>query len=64
MTIIARNGRNPPADGSLADANRLRQANACGLVAHVRAVGEVVGAEFAGEKLNRNAASFDARPEV
>ena len=36
---------------ALADADRLRQADAGRLVAHVRAVGEVVGAEFAHEEL-------------
>ena len=36
---------------ALADADRFRQADAGGLVAHVRAVGEVVGAVFAREQL-------------
>lgn len=38
-------------DGSLADADRLGECRAGGLVAHVGAVGQVVGAEFAGEQL-------------
>ncbi len=38
-------------DGSLADAHGARQAAAGGFVAHVRAVGEVVGAVHAHEQL-------------
>ncbi len=38
-------------DRALADADRLGQRGAAGLVAHVRAVGQVVGAEPAGEQL-------------
>lgn len=40
-------------DAALADADGLRQCGAGGLVAHVGAVGEVVGAEFAGEELEQ-----------
>ena len=39
------------ADAGLADADRLRQGDAGRLVAHVRAVGQVVGAERPGEEL-------------
>ncbi|GAA3068675.1 hypothetical protein GCM10020000_61400 [Streptomyces olivoverticillatus] len=38
-------------DAALADADGLGECGAGGLVAHVGAVGEVVGAEFAGEEL-------------
>ncbi|WP_240964058.1 hypothetical protein [Streptomyces sp. C1-2] len=38
-------------DAALADADRLRQGRTGGLVAHVGAVGQVVGAQLAGEEL-------------
>ena len=41
------------ADAALADADRLREGDAGGLVAHVGAVGQVVGAERADEQLVR-----------
>jgi hypothetical protein len=37
--------------GSLADANRLRKADACRLVTHVRAIGKVVGSVFPRKQL-------------
>ena len=40
-------------DGAFPDANRTRQTDAGGLVAHIRAVGEVVGAVFASEQLEQ-----------
>lgn len=40
-------------DGALADTDGLRQRRAGRLVAHVGAVGQVVGAEFAGEQLEQ-----------
>ncbi len=38
-------------DGAFTDANRLRQPDAGRLMTHIRAVGEVVGAIFAGKEL-------------
>ena len=40
-------------DCAFPDANRTRQTDAGGLVTHIRAVGEVIGAVFAGEELEK-----------